>query len=392
MGIKQLMKLLNEEAEGCCRETDRNSYLGRTVALDASMQIYAFLVMIRSSNGGGPATQLTNSEGEVTSHLSGVFYRTINMMSRGLKPVFVFDGKPPDLKLEELKVRRATKDKAAEDAKAAGEKLEDGEKDAIEEINKANKRATHVTKEHNADVQRLLRLMGLPVVLAPGEAEAQCAELCRKGKVFAVGTEDMDALTFASPILLRRLTQPESAKHEKVIEIHLDKVLALLKLSMEEFIDLCILMGCDYCPSVKGIGPKSAFKLITEHRTLEKVLASLDKEKYQVPQMMLDRLDEIRGIFKKPDVIDAEEVDIKFSKCDEQGVIDFLVKEKAFDETRVRSSLTKLASTKAATSQKRMDSFFKPVASADASVGFKRKVDPKAKGKGVKRGRGRGRR
>mmetsp|Transcript_20737 Transcript_20737/g.33796 ORF Transcript_20737/g.33796 Transcript_20737/m.33796 type:complete len:307 (-) Transcript_20737:4330-5250(-) len=283
MGIKQLMKLIDEYAPEAYKAEEKDNYLGRTIAIDASMQLYAFMVQIRSSNGGGPAQQLTNEAGDVTSHINGFFFRTINLLKKGITPVFVFDGKPPEIKRQELAKRSEIKAKAKTDAEEAKERIkeadnEEAKAEAIADAEKAEKRNIKVTKQDNEDIQTLLKLMGLPIVVAPSEAEAQCVELVKKGKAFAVATEDMDALTFGAPIMLRKLTAAEGLK-EKVLEIHLDRVLKDMNLTMEQFIDLCILCGCDYCPTIKGIGSKTAMKLIKEHGTLEKAVASLDKKK-----------------------------------------------------------------------------------------------------------------
>lgn len=207
---------------------------------------------------------LTNEEGDVTSHLQGFFNRTAGLLEAGIKPVYVFDGKPPTLKGGELAKRKERRKEAEEElkeaeqrAKEAADNDKEAEAAALEDINKMEKRTIRVTKEQNEDVKKLLKLMGIPIVEAPCEAEAQCAELCKKGKVWASATEDMDTLTFATPILLRRLTRPESAK-ESVLEIHHAKILGPdgLNMTQDQFIDLCILCGCDYCDSIKGIGAK----------------------------------------------------------------------------------------------------------------------------------------
>merc|ERR1712012_1273705 len=144
--------------------------------------------------------QLTNADGETTSHLMGTFYRTIRMVENGIKPVYVFDGKPPTMKSGELEKRK----KKREDAEAALAKAK--EEGNMEEVDKQNRRLVKVGTNHVNDCKKLLELMGVPYVSAPCEAEAQCAELVKSGKVYAVGTEDMDALTFGSKVLLRHLT------------------------------------------------------------------------------------------------------------------------------------------------------------------------------------------
>ena len=195
MGILGLSKLVADVAPYAIKENEIKNYFGRKVAIDASMSLYQFLIAVRSDGA-----QLTNAEGETTSHLMGTFYRTIRMVENGIKPVYVFDGKPPTMKsgeLEKRTERRAEAEQALEKAKEVGD---------VEEIDKQNRRLVKVGKSHVADCKKLLDLMGVPYVQAPCEAEAQCAELVKNRKVFAVGTEDMDALTFGSNVLLRHLT------------------------------------------------------------------------------------------------------------------------------------------------------------------------------------------
>ena len=159
------------------------------------MAIYQFLIAVRAGGPNTAATMLTNAEGETTSHVQGMFNRTIRFMTEGIRPVFVFDGKPPQFKSGELLKRREKREKAAKALKSA---KEDGN---VEEQEKHSKRLVRAGTKENEDCIRLLTLMGVPVIRAPCEAEAQAAELARKGAVFAVGTEDMDALTFRTPTL-----------------------------------------------------------------------------------------------------------------------------------------------------------------------------------------------
>lgn len=159
-----------------------------------------------------------NEDGQTTSHLMGMFYRTLRMVDNGIKPLYVFDGKPPKLKSGELAKRfqrKATAHEGLEEAKETG---------TAEEVEKFSRRTVRVTREHNEECRRLLKLMGIPYIIAPTEAEAQCAVLARAGKVYGVASEDMDTLCFESPILLRHMTFSEQRK-EPIQEINHAKVL-----------------------------------------------------------------------------------------------------------------------------------------------------------------------
>lgn len=300
MGIKGLMKLLNDNADGCFKTGQVKNYMGRVIAIDASMQLYQFMSMVRSQQYSG-AQLLSNDAGEVTSHILGFFHRTIGLLEKGIKPVYVFDGKPPEMKDHELKKRREKKAEAEREIEELKIKIKEGDKEAEERLIKVEKKVLSVTKKHNEDVMELLKVMGVPYIVAPSEAEAQCATLCKDKLVFATATEDMDALTFGTPILLRNLTYSPSRKLD-VIEIHLEKAIHQLGLTQDQFIDLCILCGCDYSPSIRGIGPVTSLKLMKEHKTLEKVLETINREKHPVPKELEDNLDKIRNLFKTPEV------------------------------------------------------------------------------------------
>lgn len=372
MGIHDLMKLLKSDAPTSFCERSKGEYTRKVIAIDASIAIYQFLAQIRTNGAGGAGSagsnqHLVNDSGEVTSHLQGFFNRTINLLENGIKPVYVFDGKPPGLKYAELNRRKELKKKAAQDAEDAALRYnqatnEEEEQEALDDMNKASRRNLHVTKKQTEDVKKLLRLMGIPVVNAPGEAEAQCAELVRGDKCFAVGTEDMDALTFGSKVMLRKLTMPESSK-EKVIEIHMDAVLESLKLTYDEFVDLCILCGCDYMESIKGIGHKTAIKMIRQHKCIENVVEHLPK-RYNVPDKFMENLDEVRALFKNPHVQPADSFEFVFEKFDRPGIIQLLVNDNGFNLERVNKALDKINAPKkkiiVPAGQPTIDSFFVP--------------------------------
>ena len=278
MGIKGLTKLLSDHAPGCMREQKFEGYLDRKVAIDASMHIYQFMMVIGRS---GDQT-LTNEAGEVTSHLQGMFMRTCRMLEAGIKPVYVFDGKPPTMKGGELAKRKDKREAAEaelEKAKEAGDQ---------EMIEKMSKRTVRVSKEQSMEVMKLARLMGLPVFEAPCEAEASCAALCKAGLVYAAASEDMDTLCFSCPKLARNLMAPAS-QGKPILEFDFDKCLQELDLTWDQFIDVCIMCGCDYCDSIKGIGPVKALQLIKKHGSIEEMLKDLDKEKYPSRGLALRR-------------------------------------------------------------------------------------------------------
>lgn len=258
-------------------------------------------------------------------------------------------------------------EKRSERRKEAQESLDKAiESGNQEDIAKFNKRIIRVTQKHNDDCKKLLKLMGLPVIEAPCEAEAQCAQLCKDGKVHAVATEDMDALTFAAPRLIRHLS---SGSGETTQEYNLEKVIRGLELNThDEFIDLCILMGCDYCESIKGIGGKKGLDLIKKHKSIEKIVESLPK-KDPVPKDW--DLDTVRKLFREPLVTKSDEFSEEFLKIkdiDEDGIVEFLCKENGFDEKRVRNAIERCKAAKPKSAQTRIDSFFQIKAPPDGAV------------------------
>lgn len=353
MGIHGLTKLLGDFAPSAMKENEIKNYFGRKVAIDASMSIYQFLIAVRSDG-----SQLTNEAGEVTSHLMGIFYRTIRMVENGIKPVYVFDGKPPELKSGELAKRSERREEAQ---KALAEAEEAGDSATID---KNSRRLVKVTKEHNEECKMVLKLMGIPYVDAPCEAEAQCASLVATGKVYATATEDMDSLTFGSLITLRHMTFSEARKMP-IQEFHLNAILEDLGLSQDEFIDLCILLGCDYCDSIKGIGPKRAIDLVRQHRSIEEILKHVDSKKHPIPEDW--KYKEARELFKNPDVADPEKVELKWGQADEEGLVDFLVTQKGFSEDRIRAGIKKLQKARKGSVQGRLDGFFQVLSTPKAS-------------------------
>ncbi|CAB3408030.1 unnamed protein product [Caenorhabditis bovis] len=370
MGIKGLSQVIADNAPTAIKINEIKAFFGRKVAIDASMCLYQFLIAVRQDG-----SQLQSEDGETTSHLMGMFYRTIRMIDNGIKPVYVFDGKPPDMKsgeLEKRTERRADAEKALTEAKEKGDS---------KEVEKFERRLVKVTKQQNEEVKKLLSLMGVPIVEAPCEAEAQCARLVKSGKVYGTATEDMDALTFGSTVLLRHMLYSE-AKKMPIKEITLSRVLEEMHLSEDQFIDMCILLGCDYCGTIRGIGPKKAVELIKQHHDIETILENIDQTKYPPPENWPYK--RARELFKEPEVMNPDEINLVWKEPDVEGVVAFMCGEKNFNEERIRSALTRMQKSRNAGTQGRIDSFFNVSGQVKCITAAKRKAmeeDKKAKGK-----------
>ena len=249
-------------------------------------------------------------------------------------------------------------------------------------------RNIRVSKEMMEDAKKLVKMMGCAVVEAPCEDEAKAAKLCQMNLCFGTATEDMDALTFGTTYQLRGF----NSKKEPICQIELAEVLKGFEMNMEEFIDLCILCGCDYTHTIGGLGQAGAFKFVTEHKTIENVLdevakmneAALDKEKnakYRVPDNFL--YNESRNLFKNPEVIDDEAVlkkMIVFGPPEEEKLKEWLMNEKSFNETKIVNGIERLKKSQHKKNQTRLDCFFK----AGAIVSSKKSEDPKAKKSGAR--------
>ncbi|KAF7682524.1 Flap endonuclease 1 [Astathelohania contejeani] len=345
MGITQLSKLITQHCSSAIKERPIKYYSGKIIAIDASLSIYQFLIAVRSEG-----VVLNSTDGETTSHIVGLFYRTIRMVENGIKPVFVFDGKPPEMKIGEL-TKRLEKREEADRAYKLAEEIGDKKK-----MEMYDKRKTKITSKHVEDCQTLLKLMGIPFIIAPSEAEAYCAHLCRTGKVHAVATEDMDALTFGAPLLLRNLNSSE-AKNLPIREYNLKNVLEGLEISMDEFIDLCILLGCDFCDSIKGIGPQKALKFIKKYKTIENIIAG---ENLEIEEGFL--FEKARLIFKTLGNVAEEDDDLEdfqWGQVEEMSIIEFLVGMNGFSEERVKKGLARFKSARTKPRQMSLSMFTK---------------------------------
>jgi flap endonuclease-1 len=321
-------------------------FRSRKIAIDAYNTIYQFLSIIRQPDG----TPLMDQRGRITSHLSGIIYRTSSLLKEGMSPVFVFDGKPPDLKKRTIESRV----EARETAKKEWEKaLAEG--DLEKAFSKAT-RASTLEKDMVTQSKELISKMGIPFVQAPGEGEAQASHMTSRGDVWATASQDFDSLLFGSPRLIRNLTITGKRKlPSKQIfvdvnpeEIELKTALSSLEIERKQLVDLSILIGTDYNAGVKGIGPKKALSLIRKHGDLDTII---EKEGLEI-----EDVEEIRGIFLSPNVTD--DYQLEWTDADEEGVLDFLCGGFDFSENRVRGALEKMSEAKSARQQKSLDGWF----------------------------------
>lgn len=328
------------------KERKLGDFRGRVVAIDAYNAIYQFLSIIRQPDG----TPLMDSMGRVTSHLSGLIYRTSNLLKEGIKPVYVFDGKPPDLKKGTVKARAEARETAKKEWEAA---LAEGD---LEKAFAKATRAARLEKPMVEQSKELISKLGLPWVQAPSEGEAQASYMGTKDDVWAAASQDFDSLLFGSPRLIRNLTITGKRKlPSKQIyvdvqpeEIELARALSSLEIDRHQLIDLSMMIGTDYNSGIKGIGPKKALALIRKHGNLE---AIMEKEGFTI-----DGAEDIKRIFLNPETTD--DYTLEWKEPDEEAVLDFLCGGFDFSENRVRNALDKMAQARSLQKQKSLDSWF----------------------------------
>ncbi|MEM1689871.1 MAG: flap endonuclease-1 [Candidatus Hadarchaeales archaeon] len=305
---------------------------GKTIAIDAMNFLYQFLSIIRQRDG----ELLRDSKGRITSHLSGLFYRTANFIELGIKPIYVFDGAPPILKLKTVEERKMARIDAEREWKKA---LEEGR---IEEARKFAQRAGRVDEEMIRQAKTLLDYMGVPWVQAPGEGEAQAARIVQRGDAWAVGSQDYDALLFGAPRLVRNLAITGKRKlpgkdvyiDVKPEIVELERTLKTLGITREQLVGIGILVGTDYNEGIKGIGPKKALALVKQYASLSELLQTEFAEKFEVDPF------KVAEIFLKPEVTDDYE--IREKKPNPDKIKEFLCEEHDFSEDRVEKGIEKI--------------------------------------------------
>jgi flap endonuclease-1 len=305
---------------------------GKVIAVDAYNTIYQFLATIRGATG----ELLTNNSGEVTSHLSGLFYRNVNLLAENIKLIYIFDGKPSPLKSKEIERRRQVKQEAFkkyQEAITAGR---------FEDARKYGQATSVLTDMMVEESKMILTLLGIPYIQAPSEGEAAAAQLTQSNIAFACASQDYDSLLFGAKRLIRNLTISGKRKvpNRNVyvdIEPEIIQQQQLLNetgLNLEQLVDVGIMIGTDFNPGgIPRIGPKTALKLVQEYNKLEKI-EKIEDSVVNIPY------EEIREIFLKQETPKVD--NIEFNEINYNALINFLCVEKNFSATRVNMSLDKL--------------------------------------------------
>lgn len=325
MGIKNLTSLIKSKSPDSIKTEGLYTLKDKTIAVDASILIYKSLTNVRNGQ-----SYLTNKEGKIVSHILGLFYKVILFKSFNINPIFVFDGKPPEEKKQVLIERN----KKASESKALMEQT-----DSIEEKQKLEKSTIRINQGHIEDLKKLFDLMGVQYVHPNCEAETYASYLCKEKIAYGVYSEDMDTLAFGSPYLIRNCID-RSIKRKDVVSIFcLDKILQDFNMTYEQFVEVCILCGCDYCGTIPKIGSVRAYQSIQKYQSSDKFFPTIDPN--ILPENYIEQFNKAKSLF-----IDYHFNNYKIMNVNNNGnqdkLVSFLVNECNMSMNRVQNALKKI--------------------------------------------------
>jgi len=325
MGIKSLTQIIKKEAPDSIKHDNLYKLSGKKVAVDASLIIYQQLLRHQL---------LKNKKGEITNHITGLFYKLINYLSLNIELIFIFDGKPPDLKNECIEERKKKAQKAKDKIDTC---------DNIKQKDNLEKSSIRLTKNMIDDVKNLLKLLGISYIHKDiGEGEAIASELCRIGYVDYVLTEDMDSLVYGCPNLIRNCLDKSLKRKDIISIINYEEMIKGLDLNNEKFIKFCILCGCDYCPNVPKVGNTTALKMIKKYNNIEDIIENY-KDNYNFPDNYKDLFNKSYEIFLMyKDNLKVDDIVINKSNKDIGKLINFLVNDIEMNESRVHNGIKKI--------------------------------------------------
>ena len=316
MGIKSLTKLIKNNTNNSIENINLYQLSNKRVAIDASLFIYKSLIAINTKG----------SNNKNIGHIIGIFNKTINYLSLNIIPIYIFDGKPPKLKQTILNERKQ---------KLNNNKILLHKSTNIYDINKYEKRCVKMTKEHIDDIKQLLSLLGVSYIHCDGEAEGIASELCRINYVDYVISEDMDSLPFGSSKLVRSCVD-KSIKRKDILSVfNLESILNELKLTHDQFIELCVLCGCDYCSNISKVGPIKSLQIINKYKSINNYI---EQTKPILPNNYINNYKEsikifnsYRGIFNNTDIPINKSI-LNIPKLKEY-LLSFNINEKSIDKS-----------------------------------------------------------
>jgi flap endonuclease-1 len=301
MGIKDLTKVITTNAPDAISNLKNSDLINKKVGIDTSIILYQFITAL----GGN----LKTKAGKSTAHIHGILIKTLNYLKAGIIPVHIFDGKPPELKLKRLEDRTRVKD-------AALKKISELDIESDSKVKeKLIKQTLGFSYNEMLEAKEIVELLGVPNIIAPEEADAQLAYLSRNDLVDYVASEDMDLLTFGTKKLIKNFMK--SSAKDKMVLVSLDDILETSDITMDQFIDLCILLGCDYTDTIDGVGPKKAWELIKKYKSLENIIISEKKiinNTYKLPDNF--RYVEVRDYFVNLRHTKVDKLELKVPQFD----------------------------------------------------------------------------
>ncbi|MFO8017195.1 MAG: flap endonuclease-1 [Promethearchaeia archaeon] len=345
---------INELLKDVKKAITFENLFNKKIAIDAFNTIYQFLAIIRQRDG----TPLKDYEGNITSHLSGLFYRTINFLENEIKPIYVFDGEPSRLKLDTIQERKDIKKEAKE------KMIEAQEAENYEEARKYAQQTSKLTPNMIEEGKKLIDHLGVPVVQANSEGEAQSAYMVQQGDAWGIASQDYDTLLFGGDRLIRNFAVKRSKKVKNTtitldIEyINLTKLLEHLDISQEQLVDMGILIGTDFFQGIKGIGQHKAYDLIKEYGSIENLMEqeiTIGKKKIQIDSSIIEQ---VKDIFLNPNV-NKDYPKPKWKSVNYEKVEELLIEQHNFSTQRVKNALERLKKLKRNSKQTSLDTFFK---------------------------------
>jgi flap endonuclease-1 len=332
------------------REIELSFLKDKIIAVDAYNTLYQFLTTIRQPDG----TPLQDSSGNITSHLSGLLYRNLNLILNGIKLVYVFDGKPPELKQCEIEKRKQVK-YASELKYEEAKRLRD-----IDAMKKYSSRTVSLNNEIIEQSKELLEAMGIYCIESPNEGEAEAASLAKNNFVWASASQDYDSLLYGTPYLVRNLTLARKRKINtgEYVDVNIElvelrQVLNRLDIDLDQLICLAILVGTDYNPGgVKGLGQKKALEIVQKYKYPFEIFKYVQNKYSEEINFDWQEIFRVFHEYELGNVREIEFPEINYSK------IKSILLRYEFNEARIDSAIDRLKIFLRIKKQKGLSEFF----------------------------------